>query len=302
MPRRLRVEPAGAVLDGIGAVERQRLAWAQLYALQRLRREALDRVTIDAGDVHAARLACRPYAVTGRAGLRVTHIGPRRAFMPPTRHTICGSEALAADAVRVCCRANCLSFEKAAGSAPVGRGCRAEEGPHEFRQVYRPRQGLRAGGAEPRLARRPPAVRHRSPAQGPARRSRGDGGRPHPARRRAPGRCAGRRRAHAQQAAQGFGRRRWASLSCARPGASVQFGREARRQSRRQVRHRRALAAGAGHGALERSRARAQRGGRQSHHAEPGHQRHPQGPHRRQRRCRAGLRCAEALLPAISPR
>ena len=32
-------------------------------------------------------------------------------------------------------------------------------------------------------------------------------------------------------------------------------------------------------------------------HAEPGHQRHPQGPHRRQRRRRAGLRRAEALRP-----
>ena len=72
---------------------------------------------------------------------------------------------------------------------------------------------------------------------------------------------------------------------------------EDRRQGRRQVRHRRAAAAGAGHGVLQRRRPRPEGCRRHADHAQPGHQRHPQGPHRRQRLGRAGLRRAQALCP-----
>ena len=95
---------------------------------------------------------------------------------------------------------------------------------------------------------------------------------------------------------EGVRRRRRPSLPGARAGARVRHRPEDRRQGRRQVRHRRAAAAGAGHGGLRRQ-PRPQGCRRQPDHAQPGHQRHPQGPHRRQRLGRAGLRRAQALCP-----
>ena len=54
--------------------------------------------------------------------------------------------------------------------------------------------------------------------------------------------------------------------------------------------------------AVERRRPRPQGRRRHADRAQPGHQRHPQGPHRRQRLGRAGLRRARSATPATSPR
>ena len=180
---------------------------------------------------------------------------------------------------------------------PVRRrltSCRLGEQPcrggmDEFRQVHRPREGIRAGCAEPGPAGRPSAVRHRPSPESPARRSGRSGRGLDPARRRSDCGRPECDRAHTFKAPKGVRRRCRAGLSRAGSGAGLRLGREDRRQGRRRVRHGRAPAAGAGHGALGRRRPRAERGGRQSDHAEPGHQRHSQGPHRRQRFGRAGL-------------
>ena len=73
---------------------------------------------------------------------------------------------------------------------------------------------------------------------------------PDPACRWPPGDALSSRRARARQAAEGIGRRRRPDLPRARAGARIRHAAEDRRQGRRQVRHRRAAAAGAGHGAV----------------------------------------------------
>ncbi len=114
-------------------------------------------------------------------------------------------------------------------------------------------------------------------------------------RRRPLARGTGGRRARARQAAQGFGRRRRPDLPLARARAPLRQRAEDRREGRRQVRDRRAASA----------RARAREGseaarilaeaGVTPENAQRRHQRDQEGPHRRQRVGRAGLRRAEAL-------
>ena len=68
-----------------------------------------------------------------------------------------------------------------------------------------------------------------------------------------------------------------------------EVGRQAGREGGRQLRHRRAAAAGARHGGGH-ARGRHPQGRRRHRPgAQHRHQRHPQGPHRRQRERRAGL-------------
>ena len=98
---------------------------------------------------------------------------------------ICGSEASPWMPHRGSrARLGLRSCQKTAAAVPDwgGRPCRG--GTDGFREVYRPRQGFRPGGAEPGAARGPPAVRHRAPPEGAARRPGGHGRRPDPARRR----------------------------------------------------------------------------------------------------------------------
>ena len=56
VPRRGGIEPSRAVLDGIGAVEGQRLARGERHPLQRLRREPLDGIAIQRADVRTFEL------------------------------------------------------------------------------------------------------------------------------------------------------------------------------------------------------------------------------------------------------
>ena len=105
-------------------------------------------------------------------------------------------------------------------------------------------------------------------------------------------------RGRARQAAEGRRRRRRPGLSGARNGAPLRPGRETRGEGRRQLRHRRAAAAGAGLGerhARGRASSRMPASRRRALNARD--QRSAQGPHGRQRLRRGGLRRAEEIRP-----
>ena len=102
-------------------------------------------------------------------------------------------------------------------------------------------------------------------------------------------------RSRDRQDAEGFRRRCRASLSCAGNGARIRSGAETRREGRRQLCDRRAIAAGLGHRA-ERCLQDPEIGRRYAPGAQSGHQRHPKRPDRRFGFSRAGLRRAEEIF------
>ena len=165
-----------------------------------------------------------------------------------------------------------------------------------FQHLYRTRprfRSVRAGLGHPGRASALPAG---ASAEGAARRSRRDGVEPDQRRRRQrQGRHAGQRAA-AGEAAQGRGRWCRAALSVARGGQALRECGEGREEGWRQLRHRRAPAAGAGHVGIRRRQGAE---GRRRHGAglERGHRDDPQGPDGRERVRRGQLRGAQEVHP-----
>ena len=165
--------------------------------------------------------------------------------------------------------------------APDGRKAGRGKG-HEFREIHRPRARFRSVRAIAGPARGPPAIFARASAQGAARRPRRARRRPdRPLRRQfARRRCTAVEAALAKRPKVSGGGAGQVYLD---PALARVFdaAAEDRREGRRQLRHRRAAAAGAG--AREGQRRR-QDPGRRRRHAAESQRRHrgaAQGPHRR---------------------
>ncbi len=166
---------------------------------------------------------------------------------------------------------------------------------HGFRKIHRAGARLRSIGAVAGLARGPSAVLARAPPEGAARRPGRVGGGAHSCRRRRSRRGAPRNGNAAEEAAARRGFRGRAALHRARDGARLRRGGEAGQQGGRQFRDRRAHVAGAGD-REERGGAHPQGCERHAAIAQHGDRRPAQGPHRRQRIGRAGLRRAQEIF------